>query len=367
MILPAKYAVRDYLRKQGQKQDKLSSDMTEVLLNRFHAAYKKHRIDADALKSFADEYRGYLSEAGSFSLQTSYTPPTKVSPHRERATVAGYAVEPISLGQGWGGVQSDFYTENAALIRCHTGEFGRKKASLGQGYGGVALTQHVMERVYERTEIEWTALPALVERELTSLLQALAISEICDLWLDHVSDRVGGYRFTAVPYSNGLMLANLRMVFGTFADGDFGFRLQIPSGRIETPFLNKDWILEDLHEGRFLRGDSRPVSTICGVTYFNLVTLNDQEADYYHGFRALMDEIGEELLNAFSYFRFAPTLPHQRHPALDLRQRFGPRIQRLKGLLGEGWLKPNITSPLCLLLPFDHEVPRKKRSFMATS
>lgn len=362
MTLPAKYAVRDYLRKQGQKQEKLSSDMTDVLLNRFHGAYKKHRIDANALKSFADEYGGYLSQCGGFSLQTSYTPPTKVLPHRERATVSAYAVEPISLGQGWGGDKAKLYVENAALIRFHAAEFRRKKASLGQGYGGVVLTQHVMERVYERTEVDWTVLPALIERELNSLLQAIAVSEICNLWLDHVSEGVGGYRFTAVPYSHGLMIANTRMVFGTFADGDFGFRVQIPSGKVETPFVNNDWILDDLTEGRLLRDDNRPVITICGVTYFNVVTLSDREADYYHSFRALMDEIGDELLNAFAYFRFAPTFAHQRHPVFDLNERFGPKIKRLTALLNEGWLKPNITNPLCLLLPFDHQLPRNPAS-----
>src|SRR5688572_7716385 len=122
MSLPARYAVRDYLKKQGQKQDKLSSDTTEVLLNRFHDAYAKHRIDADTLTAFAEEYRRYLSEAGGFSLQTSYTPPSKVSPHREHSFVRGYAVEPISLGQGWSGPGSKVYAENAALIRCHVGE-----------------------------------------------------------------------------------------------------------------------------------------------------------------------------------------------------------------------------------------------------
>jgi hypothetical protein len=152
------------------------------------------------------------------------------------------------------------------------------------------------------------------------------------------------------------------MLFGTFSEGDFGFRVQIPSGRMETPFLNNDWVVDDLHNGTFLRGDNRPVATICGVTYFNVVTLNDQEADYYHSYRALLEDIGDELLGAFSYFQFAPTLAHQKHPDFDLRQRYGAKIERLKGLLDEGWLKPKVTSPICLLLPFDHEVPRAPTS-----
>jgi hypothetical protein len=358
MSLPAKYAVRDYLKKQGQKQSRLSSDAMDVLLDRFVGAYAKRRIDGDMLRAFAEEYSGYLAEGGSFSLQTAYTPPSKVSPHREHSLVKGYAVEPISLGQGWRGPDSKVYAENAALIRCHVGEFRKKKASLGHGFGGVALTQHVMERVYERTEVDWTALPSLIESELTSLLQALAIADLCNLWLDHI-DEVGGYRFTAVPYSNGLMLANLRLLLGSYSEGDFGWRVQIPSGKIETPFLNNDWVIEELPDGRFLRDDNRPVSIICGVTYFNLMTLSDQEADYFHAYRALMDDIGDGLLDALSYFRFTPTLAHQRHPDLDLRRGgFGPKIDRLKSLLSEGWLKPKVTTPLCLLLPFDHEVPR---------
>lgn len=359
MNLPAKYAVRDYLRKQGQKAGKLSSDTTEILFSRFHDAYAKHRIDGEMLRAFAEDYRDYLGDAGGFSLRTSYTPPTRVSPHREHSAVKGYAVEPISLGQGWRGPGSKIYTENAALIRTHVGEFKKKKASLGTGFGGIALTQHVMERVYERTEVDWTALPSLIEDELTSLLRALAIAHIGDLWLEQISEGDGGYRFTAVPYSNGLMLANLRLLFGSYDEGDFGWRVQIPSGRIETPFLNNDWVFQDLRDGRFLRGDNRPVMTICGVTYFNVTTLDQQEADYFHSYRALLEDIGDALLDALSYFTFTPTLPHERHPEFDLRKGgFGPKIDRLKALLNEGWLKPKVSSPLCLLLPFDWEVPR---------
>src|SRR5689334_17764105 len=119
MNLPAKYAARDYLKKQGQKQSSLSSDATDVLLDRFVEGYVKRRIDGNTLRAFAEEYSCYLAEGGSFALQTAYTPPSNVSPHREHSLVRGYAVEPISLGQGWRGPGSKVYTENAALIRCH--------------------------------------------------------------------------------------------------------------------------------------------------------------------------------------------------------------------------------------------------------
>lgn len=355
MTLPAKYAVRDYLRKQGQRQEKLSSDITDALLKRFHSAYERHRVKAGELKSFAEEYGSYLSDGGCFALQTTYTAPTKASPYREHSSVNGYAVEPVSLGQGW--PSANIYTENAALVRCHVGEFRRKKAFLAEGYCGVALTQHVLERVYERTEIHWSDFPALIERELIALLRALAIANLCDFWLRDTS-RGSGYIFTAVPYSNGLLLANMRIVHGNYAEGDFGFRVRIPSGIIETPFVNNDLILEDLLDGQFLKGDNRPILTICGVTYFNCMTLNKNESDYYHGYCVLMEELGEALLDLFAYCQFAPTMAHERHPDFDIRQRYGTKIERLRALLQDGWLQPNPTNPICLLLPFDHRVPK---------
>lgn len=162
------------------------------------------------------------------------------------------------------------------------------------------------------------------------------------------------------------MLANQRLLFGSYEDGDFGFRQEIPSGRIETPFLNNEWILENLGEQQFVHGDNRPVLVTCGVTYINALTLNDDEADYYHAFKALMEEVGLAALRTLSHFQFAPTLPHQKHPTFELSRRFDTRLSRLENLLKAGWLHPRATDPFCRLLPFDHEIPKVPKPFSST-
>ena len=358
MEIPSKYVVRGYLRNSKEKLNNLASDINNGFSEELKELYEIGRLSSDSLINLSNKYRDYILQSGAFGIQMSYSPPTKLSPHRERSLVVGYAIEPVGLGQGWQSSGSLPYVENAALLRCHVAEFRRKKASVGVSFGGVALTQHVMERVYERNEVNRTDLPAQIEGEFYALLKAIAVAETCNLWVDYIEGETTT-RITAVPYSNGIMILDTRLAFGSYSSLEFGFRLKIPSGLVEAPYINNAYILDDLGDGKRLIGDNRPVFLLCGVTYLNSLTLTGMQSDYYHAYRALLAEIGDDVLAGLSHFRFSPTLVHERHPSFSLLEHYGHRIERLSRLLRAGWLKPKSSIPVCRLLPFDWQIPSR--------
>jgi hypothetical protein len=353
--LPARYAVRDYLRQQGQRMDALASDMTGVLLNRWRDIYLARGVTTETIKGLAQEYTAHMSDAGGFGFKGEHIPFKKVSPQRERVSVSSFMLEPIGLGQGWWGDGVAPYVENAALLRSARAQFGRKKAHVGVGMGCVALTQHLLERVYERDEVDKSQLGPLIEREVDDLLRALALAEVASLWIERL-DEGAACRVTAVPFSNGLMVANERLLFGEYADGDFGFNIEIPTGRMHTPFVNDGKLIEDLGERRYLRGDARPIAVTCGVTYMNVLTLDQDESDYFYGLKALMEEVGFDSLSALAFFTYAPSLTHEHYPTFNLQERFQGKVARLRRLLNAGWLKAEAAHPICYLLPYDHSI-----------
>lgn len=361
MTLPPRYTVRDYLKQQQKRLAALSEEETTSLLSRFREKYRRQRVTSESLRALAEEYAEYLRDIGGFSIATTYTEPTKLLPHREKAEVSGFVLEPISLGQGWVDGQTQIYAENAVLLRSHVAQFRRKKATIGEGPACVALTQHLLERVYERTEIERTDLRPLLERETGDLLRALALAERASLWINHVQED-GVCRITAVPYSNGLLIANERYLYGDEQSGGYGFRSEIPSGRMQHPFVNSGRIMTCVEDRPILVGEIRPLIFICGVTYFSAVTLSDDQADYYYSFRALLDEAPNDLLDALARAEFAPSLAHEVSPDLSIASEHVPRMSRLERLLNSGWLKPKATWPSCLLLPYNYEVPRGCRT-----
>jgi hypothetical protein len=353
--LPPKYEVRDYLKQRVAKMETLGTATTDTLLKGWRDAYRSHSVSTETMRRFGEEYLEYLRIAGGFALGNDYTPPSKALPSKERVTSTGFLLDPVGLGQGWWGENPNPYVENAALLRLGIARFRRKKASVGIGIGCIVLTQHLLERVYERMEIGRNALGSLIEDEFNDLLQALALAELGSLWIRRIEgDRA--CRVTAVPYSNGLMILNERLLLGDIEGGEFGFRLEIPSGRYQTPFINPARFTTDLGNGRYLDGILRSATITCGVTYLNALTLDRDESDYFYGFKALMDDVGEQTLNILAYHAFAPLLPHQQTQRFEPPPEIEGKIRRLSSLLNAGWLKAELSQPLCYLLPFDHEV-----------
>jgi hypothetical protein len=271
--------------------------------------------------------------------------------------VSGFALEPVGLGQGWADSVANPYVENAALLRCNVADFRRKKGSFGSGISCVVLTQHLLERIYERTEVQRADLGPLIEGQMPDLLRALAVAEAASLWIE-VMEEGRACRVTAVPFSNGLLIANERYLFGGHEDGGFGFRCEIPSGRMQEPFVNNGRVLGELNGGRYFNGSERPIVIICGVTYMNVTTLNDAEADYYYSFKAALDGCEQGALDALAFLEFGPTLPHEHPPKFMPNAKDETKFERLRGLLTSGWLKPKLSRPLCLLLPYDCQFPK---------
>jgi hypothetical protein len=322
-------------------------------------AYKHGTISSGDLEEMSDEFLEYVREAGGFALARTSVAPSKALPSREKQTVSAYVLDPISLGQGWWNGETSPYTENAILLRTASAQFQRKKARIGIGIGCIVLTQHLLERVYERTEIQREELGPLIESEFHDLIRALTLADTASLWIQRIEED-GVCRITAVPYSNGLMITDQRFLFsGAMEDGELGFYVDLRNGEMQTPFVNPSKILSDLPEGRYFNGGARPIIILCGVTYLNALTLDRDESDYLFGFRALMDEIGAETLDALAHLTLSPLPVHEKNPSYLVADRFLPRTAKLAALLNSGWLKAKLTQPMCFLLPYDHQIPRR--------
>jgi hypothetical protein len=353
--LPARYAVRDYLKQQLNKYRTLTGDEFARRMVGWMLSYKKRPLSSDALLQIGEESLDVAKAAGAFGVTSKHDSGSSALPARARFSVSGFLLEPISLGQGWLSNDSANYTENVALLRTISGRFQRKKASFGVGMGCIVLTQHLLERVYERTEIRREELSSLIEAEFSDLIRALMLADAASLWIQRIEPGQV-CRITAVPYSNGLMIANERMLFGDIEEGDFGFRWDIPGGEMQTPFVNPSRLLEDLGDGRFLQGNARPIRITCGVTYLDAFSLDREESDYFYGFRALMEEVGGDTLDALAQLTLAPLYAHQRADEYFLKDKFLPKTARLAALLSAGWLKTKPSQPVCVLLPYDADV-----------
>lgn len=321
-------------------------------------AYKERTISSGGLEEMADEFLEYVQGAGAFALARTRVAPSKALPSREKQVASAYVLEPIGLGQGWWSEQSAPYVENAILLRTASAEFQRKKARLGIGIGGIVLTQHLLERVYERMEIGREELGPLIESEFHDLIRALTLADAASLWIERIEEG-GVCRVTGVPYSNGLMIVDQRFLFsGGMEGGELGFYVDLRKGEMQTPFVNPSKILSDLPGGHYFNAGARPVIVLCGVTYLNMTTLDRDESDYFFGFQALIDEIGGETLDALAHLTLSPLPVHEKVPSYLLADRFLPKTAKLAALLNSGWLKAKLTQPMCVLLPYDHRVPK---------
>jgi hypothetical protein len=349
-FLAPRYAVRNYFREQNRAATKLYHDTASVFGPLWLHTYQSGKLTAAKLTQLAAEFTYRISEAGAFSIQQGHVAGSRSLPQREKRSVSGFFMEPMGLAQSFLPGEEKF-VEQAVMLRSCQAEFRLKKSSIGYGAGCLVLTQHLLERVYERTEIDHNRLAPLIHTELADLLHGLSLAEATGLWLLTEPD---GHRVTAVPYSHGLMLVNCRILFGDALNGGFGFRFSYPSGQEHTPFINPRNLLDHIGPGFPFQPDCRPILITCGVTYFNLTTLNDVQADYYHRFQVLKDAVGADILSALSLVHYSPQFPHEKLLALELNETGVRMVDKLRPLLHMGWLKAPQTRPICVMASSDY-------------
>jgi hypothetical protein len=259
-------------------------------------------------------------------------------------------MDPIGLGQGGVEPGRPPYLEQALYLRIIRADFRVKKATIGIGASGLVLTRHLLSRIYERTEVDHSQFASLIHDHIGELLTNLALAEAAGLWV--VS---GGSRVTAVPFAHGLLILNTRLLLGSLGEGELGFHAEIPTFRMQEPYINSNFLIDEASLGGKLH--FTPTSALCGTTYINLTTLSDAQTDYFYAFEALKEEAGVEAAQALAYIYFCPNLAHEKWGAFFLKDHLQPRSDRALKLLEAGWLKTNGEYPLACILPFDAKIP----------
>lgn len=348
--LPSHHAINRYFREQDANIVDLFDRTDHAKMREWASRYRsKSRLSSEEMKEMADEHEANLVAANAFNILRTHRPPAKAFPQRETFTVEASFMEPIALGQGWIEAGKRPYTENAIYLRQMRVQFKPRKAFFGFSASGLILTQHLLSRVYERTEIGHEAFAKLLHDHIDELITGLALAETGRLWVSNGCDRV-----TAVPFADGLLLVNTRALFGNEDEGDFGFHMDIPSMRLQQPYIND---LLRFDEDIIPRtSDFAGTLALCGTTYFNGQTLSDIQSDYYYAFRALREEVGEEAVTALVYFYFGPNLAHEKWGEFVLKPHLEKRRDRVFSLLSEGWMKLD-TPPIACILPFDTKAP----------
>jgi hypothetical protein len=206
----------------------------------------------------------------------------------------------------------------------------------------------MLERVYERTEIGHQELTEVIHSDIGDLLRGLSVVDELDLWR---RSEAGTGVITAVPYARGLILMDRRIVTAPIDGSPFGFIVNLPSLREHAPFINRRNYLEGFWEGYGPELQAALLS--CGVTYINITTFSDLQADYYHAFQALKDELGADLLSEFMHLNYSPRFAHENSFSPEVGSRFRHWTDRLQRL--SGWLHPPELIPLCALVPSEFD------------
>jgi hypothetical protein len=147
-----------------------------------------------------------------------------------------------------------------------------------------------------------------------------------------------------------LIIVNTRILFGRPEENEFGFRVSIPSGDFHASFVNPSSLLDNSAAG----GDLPALQSIgiaAGITYFNVTTLGDSQADYYHSFQILKRQFGPAVLAAMAIQHYAPRFPHEPMFEVELTADGEKSAIRLKSMLASGWLRPPKSHPVCCILP----------------
>lgn len=349
MDIPAKYSIRAYLREQS----KLAEALVNLLCDDMPVRWLASRLDKFPKDNGIAELGGYFGdrvrELGAFSVHETHTVGTRNLPHRERYDVNGYFVEPITLGSLADQAMTEHFAEDAILLRTINCTFKSKKASNGLGFSGIALPSHVLERIYERTEISREAFPNLIVTELDDMLKGLAVAKECGIAVSQV-DGSFPYWITAIPFANGLLIVKMKFVMGGFKERGFGFRLEMPSGYFFEPYTSPNRMMTDF--GGFHKDVENSALLDCAVTYFNVTTLSEAQSSYYYKFQQLKIEIGDNVLSTIARHIYEPRLPHEPHIILNLSGKPNRLAEELKIMIDGGWIKPKDEYPFSALLPF---------------
>ncbi|EDL48250.1 hypothetical protein [Erythrobacter sp. SD-21] len=351
--LPAHHAINRYFREQRENSDHLMDSLCEEPYRTWKAAYQKPRLSSDQVKQLGDSFDATLKASRAFEITRTAKKGTKGLPNREYERVTGFYMEPVTFGEGIHEEGLRPYVENALLLRVARAEFRRKRGFLGIGFSGIALTQHMLSRVYERTGVDHAELGSLINTHVADLMAKLGMAEALGLWTGNA-----GGRATAIPFANGLLLVNTRLLLGKIRDGDFGFYTRFPKPKSQAPFVNQSLLIDC--DKKWREADLQPAITLCGMTYLNLSTLNRDQFDFYFQFEALKADVGQPALAALANHYFSPSLAHERVDTITFSDEQYPKRAKALALLQSGWLTADKPS-FAALLSFESVVAKDKR------
>lgn len=344
----SRYFVRDFLRQQNRTAGALKEAMGDRYFDEWKRSYNGPKLKSPALTVLAREFQEAMIGAGALEVASAVKQPSRSAPSRECHTVAGFVPMAVSLGRGWRQDSANTFKEACLLLELCRAEFTPKKVTFGVGYTGIGLTQHVLERIYERTEIDEASFTSLLHEHLFEYLAGVSLSEAGGLWQ---TSETGFSRITAVPYAHGLMIVDNRILFAEVDEGELGFRVQLPSAKQTQPYLSHSSRV-DTPEATFGTSRYQMAVLTCGRTYLDMQSLRDEQQDYFYAFEALRNGLDKATLLAMIYCYMGPQLAHESQLVIDVPDALKRKLERTKSLLGE-WLVPEEYSPECFLLPFE--------------
>jgi hypothetical protein len=347
--VPSRYIIRGYLRRQDANQRALRDDVRDTLFDEWKAAYCRGKLRDDALDRLSSGFEHHLRQSGGFSVYRSIVQPTRAAPFRHRHSVSAFLGAPMTLGRNWWHGPEKASREPALMIDFCRMDFAPKRALFGLGFTGLVLTRHLLERIYERTEVSADAFEQLLHDHLDEFITGASLAEAAGLWL--AGDSTFS-RMTAVPYANGVMIVSNRILWGSSDDGEFGFRVAVPSGKMTSPFINRSSLITQLPDGRHLSSTAQIGVLTCGITYLDFASLRDEQLDYYYAFQALKEAIGQDYVAASIYCYIAPQLSQDHAVGVELPNSAAGRIARVRSLLST-WLETRDYDPMCLALPYE--------------
>lgn len=307
-------------------------------------AYASGRASGEKLLAAANFFKERVKKAGPFTISELYVPPSKAFPQRERHAICAFFMEPIGLAQV-DRAEANPYVEEAVLLRTCQSEFRGKKANFGFGTGTLVLTQHLLERVYERTNAHHDEFMALINSELQDFLHGVALTVGAGLWIGG-QDEHGKFRLGAVPYSEGLVTLEARVIVAEADRSELGFRLQLPSCETHMPFVNPTSVVE----GPICDSASlKAIEVTFGVTYLRSAQLRPEQRRYLDSYHALKTAIGAEILGQLAEFYCAPRFPHQMPTPIQAPESATVILEHVRGMLPQQGLHPSRSCGVCLL------------------
>lgn len=349
-VIPPRYAVRNYLRQQMKKMESLTAKDFFALRDRWATNYRGRPNDAAALSRMADEFVAFAKTVGGFGFEVEAPPTSKASPNRNRIRISCQLADPLSFRLGWDTDPSTAYAEPVILLRRFEAELRPKKAVISFSPNYVALTRHTLERIYERTEVEHDAFADLIHSGLNQLLDNFALSHAASLSVAHETS-IAENHYRAIPYENGLLIMNSRIVFDPLDEGSLGFRLTIPDRKFTLPFINAMHRLElgELGRERGIMG----ISVSSSLTYIDIQNLGGARADYYYAFMDFAERLEPSDRQFLRQKILAPEPPHIPGRKFLFKDELQSRIARVDKLLRLGWLTPANDSLLCSIEAYD--------------